>query len=134
MTGDGDVFSSLSFGGMSGSTNYGLIENAITHPCGGLFSNFGYPAGALGTNNANSSQFESDPFPRAIVSRMKMYYPDGNFPVSGTTNTFTNEYYGQTVTDFADANHSSLMPLALNLLSFPLMPLGITPSVAVYKK
>lgn len=35
--GDGDVFASLSFGGMSGSTNYGLIENAITHPSEGLF-------------------------------------------------------------------------------------------------
>ena len=35
---DGDVFSSLSFGGMSGSTNYGLVENAITHPANGFFA------------------------------------------------------------------------------------------------
>jgi hypothetical protein len=119
---------------MSGSTNYGLIENAITHPSGGLFAQPGYPAGGLGENFANSSQFEADQFPRAIVSRMKMYYPDGNFPVSGTTNSFTNEYYGQTITDFADANHAATFPASLSLLSFPLMPLGITPSVSVYKK
>lgn len=42
MYGDGDVFSSLSFGGMSGSTNYGLIENAITHPANGYFASAGY--------------------------------------------------------------------------------------------
>jgi hypothetical protein len=45
--GDGDVFASLSFGGMSGSTNYGLIENAITHPANGLFISPGY---VYGTN------------------------------------------------------------------------------------
>lgn len=80
---------------MSGSTNYGLIENAITHPSGGLFQASGYPAGAYGVNNGNSSQFEADPFPRAIVSRMKMYYPDLNFPRSGSVTNFTNEYYTQ---------------------------------------
>jgi hypothetical protein len=64
---------------MSGSTNYGLIENAITHPANGFFAQSGYPSGAFTPNSGNSSQFEADPFPRAIVSRMKMYYPDFNF-------------------------------------------------------
>jgi hypothetical protein len=48
---------------MSGSTNYGLIENAITHPANGLFIDVGYgntslvPYNNLTTsnNNANSS-------------------------------------------------------------------------------
>lgn len=30
---------------MSGSTNYGLIENAITHPANGYFVSPGYVAG-----------------------------------------------------------------------------------------
>lgn len=32
---------------MSGSTNYGLIENAITHPANGFFAQAGYPVGAF---------------------------------------------------------------------------------------
>jgi hypothetical protein len=65
---------------------------------------------------------------------MKMFYPDLNFPKSGTTNTFANEYYTQQVTTFADAQLGSTIPASLQLLNFPLMPLGLTPSVAVYKK
>lgn len=45
--GDGDVFSSLSFGGMSGSTNFGLVENAITHPANGYFVTNNYTTGTL---------------------------------------------------------------------------------------
>jgi len=52
---DGDVFSSLSFGGMSGSTNYGLVENAITHPANGFFNTQGYPVGPFTANSGNSS-------------------------------------------------------------------------------
>ena len=55
MTGDGDVFSSLSFGGMSGSTNYGLIENAITHPANGYFVSPGYVAGTNLILNGNAA-------------------------------------------------------------------------------
>ena len=65
---------------------------------------------------------------------MKMYYPDLNFPRSGAVTTFTNEYYTQQVTSFADANLGTTFPANLSLLTFPLMPLGLTPSVAVYKK
>jgi hypothetical protein len=65
---------------------------------------------------------------------MKMYYPDLNFPKSGAVTTFANEYYTQQVTNFADASLSTTFPASLNLLTFPLLPLGITPSVAVYKK
>lgn len=119
---------------MSGSTNYGLIENAITHPANGFFTTQGYPAGAFLANSANSSQFEADPFPRAIVSRMKMYYPDFNFQNPNGATRFSNEYYTQQVTDFADANLSTTFPADLSLLRFPLLPLGMTPSVAVYKK
>lgn len=32
---------------MSGSTNYGLIENAITHPANGLFIAPGYTVGTF---------------------------------------------------------------------------------------
>jgi hypothetical protein len=63
-----------------------------------------------------------------------MYYPDLNFARTGFSGTFTNEYYTQQVTSFADANLSTTFPANLSLLTFPLMPLGITPSVAVYKK
>jgi len=63
-----------------------------------------------------------------------MYYPDLNFPKSGAVTEFTNEYYTQQVTDFADANNGTIFPANLSLLRFPLLPLGITPSVAVYKK
>ena len=49
MTGDGDVFSSLSFGGMSGSTNMGLLENALSHPANGVFVAPGYTKGYIGT-------------------------------------------------------------------------------------
>jgi len=41
---------------MSGSTNYGLVENAITHPANGLFVSPGYTAGTnliLSTNPVN---------------------------------------------------------------------------------
>jgi hypothetical protein len=65
---------------------------------------------------------------------MKMYYPDLNFPKSGSPTLFSNEYYTQQVTSFADANLGRAIPAQLNLLNFPLLPLGITPSVAVYKK
>ena len=38
---------------MSGSTNYGLVENAITHPANGYFVSAGYVAGTnLILNNA----------------------------------------------------------------------------------
>ena len=46
---------------MSGSTNYGLIENAITHPANGLFISPGYTAGTnlilsiTPTNPANNT-------------------------------------------------------------------------------
>jgi hypothetical protein len=40
---------------MSGSTNYGLVENAITHPSSGFFATQGYPASASPGNLANSS-------------------------------------------------------------------------------
>lgn len=130
---------------MSGSTNYGLIENAITHPANGYFASPGYVAGTnlilngsgggtLAASLANSSQFEADPFPRAIVSRMKMYYPDLNFANPNGATRFTNEYYTQQVTNFADSNLLTTFPADLSLLRFPLLPLGITPSVAVYKK
>jgi hypothetical protein len=40
---------------MSGSTNYGLIENAITHPANGYFVSAGYVAGTnLILNNAGA--------------------------------------------------------------------------------
>lgn len=56
----------MSFGGMSGSTTYGLVENAITHPANGLFISPGYtygtnlvatslPVSGANLNGANSS-------------------------------------------------------------------------------
>jgi hypothetical protein len=55
-----------------------------------------------------------------------MYYPDGNFTNPNGATRFTNEYYTQAVTTFADANLGTTIPATLNLLSFPLLPLGIT--------
>ena len=67
----------VTFGGLNGSTTAGFEQNSIVHP--NNYVNSGNTAWYV------ASRLESDPYPRAIVSRFKIYNPDFNIGVSSAS-------------------------------------------------
>lgn len=132
--------SNYTFGSDCGSQKTAFVENGIIQP------------DSIVANDASSyaSKFEGQSYPKAIMSRLYQYNNDFNLPASATNKTYiSNEYFAQTCTQNGDAllntasgtattqnesNGSVLGAVDVNSNNvFPLLPLAVTSSSAVYK-
>jgi hypothetical protein len=117
--------------GGNGCMNNGFDEASITHPY------------VINTNaNTTGSRFETDPYPRAIINRSISYNADFSAccPTAGAAATGVPqlEYMAATMginaTSLETTPINATDPTSTFVNLFPLLPLSITPSIAIYKQ
>lgn len=83
----------------SGNANTGFSSISVTHP-------FGNNATIAGLTALQSSRFESDPYPRAIIERQIMYNADFSYTVpapGGGYLSSSSQFFNSKVSVNADA-------------------------------